>query len=183
MAFKAVFALACSLPLISIGIDTYTRLKETRFDPHLPPEYPACLTPQGKLDPELQAAGVIASISGKCFATQFDFLRKTTDVIRTKSYNGMYALFSLILVFFTFSNYTAFFKADDPFIRESIRVASIISLTLFTVSVLGTYYWYSLYILRFYANLVQMDTSVILMLIAYLFYLLLPKIMTKVTRE
>jgi hypothetical protein len=175
--FYTFFVAFASFPFISILVDTYTLATQTRFDPSLPPEYPACLTPTENLSPELQASGVVATIKGKCFLTQFDFLRNLTEVIRVKAYNSMYALFSLILVFFTLSNYTKFFKADNPFVRESIRVASLLSLSLFTVSVLGTYYWYSLYILRFYGNLVQMNVSVILMLVGYLLYLLVNRVL------
>lgn len=177
--FKYLFGLFASLPVISILIDTFTRLSETRFDPHLPPEYPACLTPTEKLSKELQNSGVIAKIDGKCFETQYEFLKNHTEVIRVKAYNSMYALFSLILVFFTVSNYTPFFKKDNPFIRESIRMASLLSLSLFTVTVLGIYYWYSLSILRFYGNMVQMNVSVILMLVGYLLYLITNRVLFK----
>lgn len=175
--FFLFFIVFASLPFISIFVDTFTLSTETRFDPSLPPEYPACLTPTENLSPELQKSGVVATIDSKCFSTQFDFLRNLTEVIRVKAYNSMYALFSLILVFFTLSNYTQFFKADNPFLREAIRVASLLSLSLFTVSVLGTYYWYSLFILRFYGNLVQMNVSVILMLVGYLLYLLINRVL------
>jgi len=175
--FVVFFSIFASLPFISILIDTFTLANQTRFDPSLPPEYPACLTPTENLSTELQHSGVVATLDGKCFSTQFDFLRNFTEVIRVKAYNSMYALFSLILVFFTLSNYTKFFKADNPFVRESIRVASLLSLTLFTVSVLGTYYWYSLFILRFYGNIVQMSVSVILMLVGYLLYLLINRVL------
>lgn len=175
--FFVYFYIFAALPFISILIDTYTLSNQTRFDPSLPPEYPACLTPTENLSTELQHSGVVATLDGKCFSTQFDFLRNLTGVIRVKAYNSMYALFSLILVFFTLSNYTKFFKADNPFVRESIRVASLLSLTLFTVSVLGTYYWYSLFILRFYGNIVQMNVSVILMLVGYLLYLLINRVL------
>jgi len=175
--FFLFFIVFAALPFISIFFDIYTLSTETRFDPSLPPEYPACLTPTENLSPQLQKSGVIATIDSKCFSTQFDFLRNLTEVIRVKAYNSMYALFSLILVFFTLSNYTKFFKADNPFMRESIRVASLLSLSLFTVSVLGTYYWYSLFILRFYGNIVQMNVSVILMLVGYLLYLLINRVL------
>lgn len=175
--FIIFFFVFAALPFISILIDTYTLSTQTRFDPSLPPEYPACLTPTEKLSPELQRSGVVATLDGRCFSTQFDFLRNFTEVVRVKAYNSMYALFSLILVFFTMSNYTTFFKADNPFVRESIRVASLLSLSLFTVSVLGTYYWYSLFILRFYGNIVQMNVSVILMLVGYLLYLLINRVL------
>lgn len=176
-SFFTVFYIFAAFPIISILIDTYTLSSQTKFDPALPPEYPACLTPTSELSTELQHSGVVATIDGKCFSTQFDFLRNLTEVIRVKAYNSMYALFSLILVFFTLSNYTMFFKTDNPFVRESIRVASLLSLSLFTVSVLGTYYWYSIFILRFYGNIVQMNVSVILMLVGYLLYLLVNRVL------
>lgn len=175
--FILFFFVFAALPIISILIDTYTLSSQTQFDPSLPPEYPACLTPTENLSPELQKSGVVATLDGRCFSTQFDFLRNFTEVVRVKAYNSMYALFSLILVFFSLSNYTKFFKADNPFVRESIRVASLLSLSLFTVSVLGTNYWYSLFILRFYGNIVQMNVSVILMLVGYLLYLLVNRVL------
>jgi hypothetical protein len=180
-SFFPVFYLMTLIPVGSILLDFWSVFAPSSVNTHdsgsssstahVPPEYPACLTPTLDLSPELQQAGVLGSIDGRCFATQYDFLKDTTEVIRTKSYNAMYALFSLILVFFAMSKYSSFFSLDNIFVHESIRVASLLSLTLFTVSVIGTYYWYSLYLLRFYSNLVQMDVTVILMLIGYLLYI------------
>ena len=183
-SFFPVFYLMALIPIGSILLDFWSVFAPSSPDghdvsssggssstAHVPPEYPACLTPTLDLSPELQQAGVLGSIDGRCFATQYDFLKDTTEVIRTKSYNAMYALFSLILVFFAMAKYSSFFSLDNIFVHESIRVASLLSLTLFTVSVIGTYYWYSLYLLRFYSNLVQMDVTVILMLIGYLLYI------------
>lgn len=175
--FLKYFLALASIPFVSLAASLFTRLREGRFMPHIPPEYPACLTPGEKLSPELQKAGVVAAIDGHCYTTQYQFLQESSNVVRVKSYNLMYALFSLVLLFFSFTSYSKFIKADNPFLRESLRVASLLSLTLFTAAVLGTYYWYSLFILKIYNNIIQMNVSTVLMHISYLLYLMVKNVL------
>lgn len=175
--FLPYFALFAAIPYITIGANLVARVNEGDFQPHAPPEYPACMTPGEKLTDEQQRSGVVASINGHCFLTQYNYLQSASEVVRVKSYNLMYALFSLVLLFFTFSGYKKMFRADDPFIRETIRIASMISLILFTASVLGTYYWYSLFVIKFYNNAVQMNVSAVLILVSYLLFIMVRKVL------
>lgn len=175
--FVFYFALFASIPYLTIGVNLIGRLREGDFQPHAPPEYPACMTPGEKLTPEQQRSGVVASVNGHCFLTQYNYLQSASEVVRVKSYNLMYALFSLVLLFFTFSDYKKMFRADDPFIRETIRIASMLSLVLFTASVLGTYYWYSLFVIKFYNNVVQMNVSSVLILVSYLLLIMVRRVL------
>lgn len=175
--FLPYFALLASIPFLTIGVNTFIRLQEGDFQPHAPPEYPACMKPSGKLTKEQQASGVLASINGHCFLTQYNYLQSASEVVRVKSYNLMYSLFSLVLLFFAFAGYAKKFRADDPFIRETIRIASMLSLILFTASVLGTYYWYSLFVIKFYNNVVQMNVSSVLILVGYLLLIMIRQIL------
>lgn len=168
--FLPYLALAASIPYVTVVINIAARLRAGNTQPHAPPEYPACMKPTGSLSDEEKAKGVVATADGHCVLTQHNYLQSVSEVIRVKAYNLMYALFSLVLLFFTFSGYKRMLRADDPFIRESIRIASMLSLILFTTSVLGSYYWFSLFVTKFYNNVVQMNVSAVIILVSYLLY-------------
>jgi len=174
-AYIIMFTLLLLIPIVTILVNIYVRMNEGEFVPHVAPEYPVCMTPNDKLSHKEKEANILASIGGDCVTKQYDYLSQSTDVILTKGYNLLYILFTLVLLFFSVSGYSKFFDVNDLFLRTSIRTAALLSVILFTVAILGYFYWYSLYALLFYSNIVQMNVTVIIILTLHFLFLVIRK--------
>jgi len=144
--------------------------------PNLDPYYGICMQGPNSLTDKEMGMGVVGKIDYKCMKEQFDYNSTAFEMITSRAYSVVYAIFTLVLFLFTssagkFQDQLA--TRNSTFVRACVQHALFLALILVSGSLLKNYYYVSSFPLFFFSGLLQILGALVVMLMCYILYRLI----------
>ena len=139
----------------------------------LDPYYGFCVIGPDSLTEEEIEFGAVGAMDYRCHAEQYELTNSQSNYLISSTYYVVYALFALVLFFFTqsagrFKDVVA--NRDSIFVTTVIKYALILSLLIMGFSVLQDYYYLTMVVNYFLLDVLQLIGALMLMLISFILY-------------
>ena len=112
----------------------------------------------------------LGKVDFKCKKVQYLFLSDAAQIIQNKGYYLVYTLFTIVLLFFSFSSQNRVIRKNDVTLRVLIKVSAMVSLLLLTAPLFMQFYWKTLGFIHLYENLTIINITTICLLLTYILY-------------
>ncbi len=137
------------------------------------PYYGFCVIGPDSLTEHELGLGAIGAMDYGCHAEQYKLTSSQSNYLISSTYYVVYALFALVLFFFTqsagrFKNVIA--NRDSIFVTSVIKYALLLSLLIMGFSVLQDYYYLTMVVNFFLLDILQLIGALMLMLISFIMY-------------
>lgn len=173
--FLSYFVLVATYPVIFLVNQIFTAStcacagRLTGVDPY----YGFCTIGPDSLTARELGFGAVGAIDYKCHNEQYSLTSSQADTLISNTYYVVYALFTLVLFFFTqsagrFKNVVA--NKNSVFITAVIRYALILSLIVMGSTVFKGYYYASLIVNSMFFDILQLIGALMVMLISHILY-------------
>lgn len=173
--FIAYFVLLATYPVLYIVNEIFTIYKAGKDGDlsGMDPYYGFCVIGPDSLTKEEIGFGAVGAMDYRCHAEQYELTNSQSNYLISSTYYVVYALFALVLFFFTqsagpFKDVIA--NRDSVFVTAVIKYALILSLLIMGLSVLQDYYYLTMVINYFLLNVLQLIGALMLMLISFILY-------------
>ena len=165
-----------SFPYIILTYKIYNlyRVKKLDLKPFVPIDFGVCFTPWDDLSSIEKKSNIIGSIDMKCQKLQENYMYFLNTELQNKTNYLVYTIFTLSLLFYPLPKGVPFDK-NNYFIKTLMQITMIISLLLLSAPVLMMNRWSSLYLETMFTDLLFMNITNLLLLIAFVIYKIFKK--------
>ena len=173
--FVPFFILIAAYPIIYLVNQIFTVIKAEKLgiNPGLDPYYGFCIVGPDSLTKEEIELGAVGAMDYACHHEQLSDTNSTGAAIISMTYYSVYALFALVLFFFTqqagkFRDVVA--NRDSIFVTTVIKYSLILALILMGSEIVGGYYYLSTILNYFFLDILQLVGALMMMLISHILY-------------
>lgn len=173
--FIGYFVLLATYPVLYIVNQLFSIYQSSKIGEvtGVDPYYGFCIIGPDSLTKEEIAFGAVGAMDYRCHAEQYELTNSQSNYLISSTYYIVYALFALVLFFFTqsagrFKDVIA--NRDSIFVTTVIKYALILSMLIMGLSVLQDHYYITLVINYFMLYILQLIGALMLMLISFILY-------------
>lgn len=173
--FIGYFVLLSTYPVLYIVNQLFTIYQSSKIGDitGIDPYYGFCVIGPDSLTEQEIAFGAVGAMDYRCHAEQYELTSSQSNYLISSTYYIVYALFALVLFFFTqsagrFKNVIA--NRDSIFVTGVIKYALILSMLIMGFSVLQDHYYITLIVNYFLLDILQLIGALMLMLISFILY-------------
>ena len=173
--FVPFFIAIAAYPIIYLVNQIFSVIKAEKLGitPGLDPYYGFCIVGPDSLTAEEIKLGAVGAMDYACHHEQLSDTNSTGEAIISMTYYSVYALFALVLFFFTqqagkFRDVVA--NRDSIFVTAVIKHALILALILMGSPALGGYYYLTTVVNYFFLDVLQLVGALMMMLISHILY-------------